>query len=182
MKKIFAITFLALYIVPAMASAAALSPYWGPLVSCVGASTPGSSLPVCSSFCDLLATAQNFIKFGTTIALYIIAPILFVWGGVMLMTARGSETQMSEARKMLTSTVIGIAIVLAAFVIVNTFFYAFSVVFKNPEGTAQSSWSAIQCEVKPMPGSSCGGATYGYCPAGQSCLGSSPSYSCGTVD
>jgi hypothetical protein len=163
MKKILAIAFLGLYILPAMASAAALSPYWGPLTSCVGAVDPahpalgadGRPLEACKSFCDLLATGQNFIKFGMTIALYILAPILFIWGGVVFMTSRGSESQLSEAKKMLTSTIVGVAVVLSAFLIVNTFFYFFAKTLPKPTGPGvtpgfqeQITWDNIKCSSK----------------------------------
>jgi len=149
MKKIFAVTVLALYLLPVGVFAAGLAPYWGPLVSCTGGAPGGSDKKVCSSFCDLLSTAQNFINFGMTVAIYIIAPIFIVWGGIMILTAGGSPERVKSARQMLLSVVIGIAIVLGSFVIVSTFFYVMSITFKSPSGAAQSSWSDIKCSTAP---------------------------------
>lgn len=148
MKKALAITAIAFYLLPAMVSAAALSPYWGPLVSCTGGTPGGSDEKVCESFCDLVKTAQNFLKFAMTIAIYVIAPIFFVWGGIMILTAGGSEKRVTEARKMLTSVAIGIGIILGSYVIINTFFFLMGVVF--PTNSAQSSWSEIKCVAPPV--------------------------------
>lgn len=191
MKKLFAVAFLGFFLLPVAASAAsALAPYWGPFVSCVGSAptgtTPGGSdKKVCDSFCDLLSTGQNFIKFGITIGLYVLAPIFLVWGGIMIMTAGGNESKVTEARKMLLSTVLGIAVTLGAFLIVNTFFFFFAkVIPTSSEGGAPTiTWDKINCSVIPTPaGPQCGGATYGFCPDGQSCTGPSGSYTCATVD
>ncbi|MDO8302129.1 MAG: hypothetical protein Q7T18_02705, partial [Sedimentisphaerales bacterium] len=139
MKKALAITAIAFYLLPAMVSAAALSPYWGPLVSCTGGTPGGSDNKVCDNFCDLVKTAQNFLKFAMTIAIYIVAPIFLVWGGILVLTSGGSEQKVTEARKMLTSVAIGIGIILGSYVIVNTFFVLMGVVF--PGASSQSSWS-----------------------------------------
>lgn len=155
-KKIFAIAFLALYLLPAGALAASpLSPYWGPIVSCVGAKTTGSNLPVCSSFCDVLATGQNVLKMGITLALYIIAPIFFVWGGVLIMLAGGDPGKVKDARKMLLAVAIGVAIVLVAFVAVDSFFTFFAKLPSSWPGSRpgfqpQVSWSEIKCNVEPQ--------------------------------
>ncbi|TSC59730.1 MAG: hypothetical protein LiPW15_750 [Parcubacteria group bacterium LiPW_15] len=151
MRKIyFAIPALALIfaslLVPALASAGAFSPYWGPIVSCSGSPQPGSALPQCTSFCDLLVTGQNIVKMAMTIAIYIIAPLFLIWGGVRIMLARGNATEVSDARKMLLSTVIGIAITVGAFIIVNTFFSLIGWTFPTVANMQQSSWSEIRCK------------------------------------
>lgn len=189
-KKIFILSFLAFLVVPAIASAAALSPYWGPLVSCTGApgtvpvaSNNNQPLPQCQSFCDLLHTGQNFVRFGMTIALYIAAPLIFIFGGIKILTARGDVGAVKTARKIMWDTVMGIAVVLCAYLIVNTFFWAMGIVFKGPSGTvSQSSWSEIKCDVQAATpatqASSCGGTTVGSCPAGQNCVDVGGSYQC----
>lgn len=184
MKKVFAITVLALYLLPVGVFAVGLAPYWGPLVSCTGQTggytTPaGKFLPQCQSFCDLLATAQNFINFGMTIALYVIAPIFFAWGGIMILTAGGSPEKVKAARGMLLNVAIGVAIVLASFVIVSTFFYLFNVAFKNPAGGSQSGWADIKCVSSAPTPLQCGGTVSGSCPSGQSCMGTPGSFFCG---
>jgi hypothetical protein len=151
MKKIYfaipALSFvLAFVLAPAVVSAGAFSPYWGPIVSCSGSPAPGSELGTCTSFCDLLATGQNVVKMGMTFALYVVAPLFLIWAGLKIMLAKGSPEGVKDARKMLLSTVVGIAVTVGAYVIVNTFFAVIGWTFPNIEGMQQSSWSEIRCK------------------------------------
>ena len=45
----------------------------------------------------------------------IVALILIIWGGFIWMSARGNEEQVSKAKKILESAVIGLVIILASF-------------------------------------------------------------------
>ncbi|MGB9608769.1 MAG: hypothetical protein ACPL3E_00120, partial [Minisyncoccia bacterium] len=79
------------------ALAEAKFPYWGPIMSCntkpidtsVGVTDPskkanlGRYADPCSSLCDLIATGQNAIYLGITLALFVLAPIFFVVGGFL---------------------------------------------------------------------------------------------------
>lgn len=151
MKKLFAISTLGLSLLsllaPAVTFAAVPFEYWGPIVSCSGAPAPGSSLPKCTSLCDLLRTGQNVVKLGMTIAINVIAPFFFLWGGIQIMTAGGNENKVKEARGMMLSTVTGIAVTVGAYIIVNTFFYLMGITFAQPGGAPKpaSSWSEITC-------------------------------------
>src|SRR5438067_7627261 len=89
----FALGFLVLFLMPTLVLAAGI-PYWGPLLSCTG-NVPDktgipNSLPHCESICDLLVTAQNILRFAITLALFAIAPLLFAWGAILLITSGGS--------------------------------------------------------------------------------------------
>lgn len=121
-------------------------PYWGPLLSCTASSpsvSGNSSLPPCQNICDLLATAQRILYFIITIAIFIIAPIMFVWGGVLFITSMGSAERIASGRKMITAAVIGVVLVMCSFLIVNTFFYLAA---KFPGSTAGDiKWSEITC-------------------------------------
>lgn len=46
--------------------------------------------------------------------------LMFIWGGIMWMTAGGDSAKVQKATKTLTNAVIGIAIVVFAYVIVST--------------------------------------------------------------
>ncbi len=151
MKKIyFAIPALALLLasllIPTFASAGAFSPYWGPIVSCSGSPQPGSELEQCTSFCDLVKTGQNIVKMAMTLAIYIVAPLFLIWGGVKIMLARGNPEAIKESRKMLLATAVGIAITVGAYVIVNTFFSLIGWTFPKVGGMQQSTWSEIRCK------------------------------------
>ncbi len=126
-----AFLFLVPLILPCLAFAASatvnsnvwnLSILQGPLVTCVGATT--STLPIqptCQSFCDLFATVANVIYFCIAVVIWIIAPIMFLWAGILFMTSAGNQERVGQARKMLTGTVIGVLIVLCAYLLVYTF-------------------------------------------------------------
>ena len=141
---------LFLLLVPLVSSAASF-PYWGKggLVSCTGgilSDTPNAgNLPTCTSLCDLFKTGQNIIYFMMTLAVLAIAPIMIVIGGIMMLISAGSETQVSSGRKMVTGAVIGIAIALGAFIIVNTFFVGIAII----TGGTPRSWFDIKCTAPP---------------------------------
>jgi len=128
-----------IFFAPLAASAAVTAPqiwptgYWGTnpyLLSCsgnypIGGANQGSTQdsygrPYCSSLTDLLQTAVNIVYFIMTIALFVLAPILFVIGGIMMMLAAGSPEKISKANKTMIAAVVGVVIVLCAYLIVNT--------------------------------------------------------------
>ena len=78
----------------------------------------------CRSLCDLIHTFFHVLMFGMSLTLYIAAPLLFAWGGVLILISAGNSGKISEARKILTGTVIGVLIILSAFLIVKTFILA----------------------------------------------------------
>lgn len=120
------ITLLILLTAPALALAATITspslPFWGGgssgLLSCTGAT--------CHSLCDLIQTFVNVTYFGITLVLFIAAPILFAWGGIMLIISGGNPGKTGEAKKILTGTLIGVVIVLSAFIIIKLFVDLFS--------------------------------------------------------
>jgi len=168
---VVAITALA---VPAVSHGAGVSfPYWGPLLSCVGSasSTPagapsGSVTKTCSSFCDILETAQHIIYFGITLVFFAFTPIFILWGGILILISGGSTERRGQGRKIITGTVIGLAITLGAFLIVNTFLWGLGLlnangefVVKNAQGQAVfTAWPTIECAPPPMPSSNGGPA------------------------
>ena len=94
--------------------------FWGPLVSCTGNySYPGGMTPY-TSLCDLIDTAINIIYFGLSLAIFIIGPVMIVVGAVMIMLAGANPSMLESGKKALTATVIGLLIVLCAYLIVNT--------------------------------------------------------------
>lgn len=154
-RSVFAFSFLVVFsillLVPALASAAqARFPYWGPLVSCTGPLTNPdgtTNANACKSVCDLFATGQNIIYFMMTIAVFAVAPIMIVIGGIMILISAGSQERISSGRKMVTGAVIGIAIALGAFIIVNTFFYVISIA----TGGSSRDWFKIECFAPSNP-------------------------------
>jgi len=153
MKKIFAIVLLLGILLPALSFAAANSfPYWGPLLSCTGIYKPGdinykTDLPPCQNVCQIFDTFQNVLYFAATIIVFVIAPIIMVVGGIMIMTAGGSEERMKKGRDALWGAVWGIVLTFAAFLILNTFIWLIgSSAFKS-----QVSWPNISCNPADFP-------------------------------
>lgn len=119
MKKIiFVSCLLFLVSVPIFASASKMPDifpqgYWA-----------DKGLLYCSSggctFDDLIQTVLNVVSFGITLALFVAAPILFGWGGIMILISGASPDKQSEGKKIITGTVIGILIVLTAYLMIKT--------------------------------------------------------------
>ena len=59
------------------------------------------------------------------VGIWIFIPILFAWGGIKFMLARGDPGKASEARKVLTGTLWGVIIMVCAWLIVSTFVHFF---------------------------------------------------------
>ncbi|HVN26583.1 MAG TPA: pilin [Candidatus Paceibacterota bacterium] len=118
---------VALAVVPLFARADNASgiPYWanGGLLSCTGNYVNGAH--PCTSVCDLIQTIVNVIYFGITICLFVLAPIFFTIGGVMLMVSGANPEMMSRGKGILLNTVIGVVIVLCSYLIVFTFVNVF---------------------------------------------------------
>ena len=66
----------------------------------------------------LIDTITGIIKIGLSL-LGIIAVVIILAGGFKWMTAGGNEDKVGEARKMIISGVIGLAIIMSAFAIAN---------------------------------------------------------------
>ena len=49
----------------------------------------------------------------------ILAVIIILWGGFIWMTAAGDETKVDKAKKLIISGIVGIVIILAAYIIAN---------------------------------------------------------------
>jgi len=113
----------------------------GPLTLCSGfymgngttggtpAGTYGSysfgAIPPCQNLCDLVAQIIQVLYYFIAAGIWIFVPVLFAWGGIKMMLARGNPTKASEARKVLTGTLWGVIIMLCAWLIVSTFIHFF---------------------------------------------------------
>ena len=76
---------------------------------------------MCGNLCDLISQFINIIYIAIAWVIWIIAPIAFIAGGIMYMLAGANPGMESTAKKALTGTVIGVVIVLCAYVIIFTF-------------------------------------------------------------
>jgi len=117
-------------------------PYWGAggLVACNG--------DVCSNLCQITELADHLIRFGFTILLFVIAPIMIVAGGGMILIAGASETLLSKGKMILKGAVVGVVLALLAYVIVTTFLWLIG----NKVGGEGINWPVVQCSVGEAPG------------------------------
>ena len=97
------------------------------------------------SLCDLVHTFVHIVYFGVTIAVFLVAPVLFAWGGIMIMLAGGNPGKLGEGKKILTGTIIGIVITVGALLIVRAFVAAI--------GVTNSISFSLNCDIPPMPNS-----------------------------
>ncbi len=150
MKKIIILGAMLAVAVPLVGFALPL-PYWGtnpPLLPCTGAD--------CVSICQMVELGQNVIWLGMSIVVFAIAPILIAWGGILVLTAGGAEERMKTGKKVITSALIGMALALGAFMIVNTFFVLMGITFDNPN--QKIDWANISCTQGEFPRPPSGGA------------------------
>lgn len=139
-KKIIFLTSIfivaAPYLVFAARNVATNIPFWAPngIISCSGppftTDAEGNSVPndkACTDFCDIIDTTKNIIYLIMTIALFVVTPVLFAWGGIMIMTAGANPSNIESGKKILTGTLIGAVIVLLAFLIIKSIVALFGV-------------------------------------------------------
>ncbi|MCL4404317.1 pilin [Patescibacteria group bacterium] len=100
--------------------------------------TAGTSTPAGCSICDGVIVASNIVN-NIAVPLGIIAAVVFiVYGALRMMTAFGSESNFGDARKIITSAIIGLVIILCGWLIVNTFFHIIT-------GGIDFPWAQIKC-------------------------------------
>jgi hypothetical protein len=123
--------------------------FWGPIVWCTGnyiqgatqVAGPNGQPAACTNLCDLIGTFVNVIYLIMSIAIFIITPIGVIWGGVMIMFSGANPGTLETGKKILLGTIVGLAIVLLAYLIVNTALAVLNVTsvggFNGNPGTCQ---------------------------------------------
>lgn len=136
MKKLILIFFLLVLFLPLITKAAGLVP-------CGGTNDPSTekdeSLPC--TVCDLLVLFQNVLDFAIKTA-FLIVIIFIIYGGFRLIFSGGNEANIKTGQKIMTNAIIGLVIILCAWLIVNTVFWLIKTIGgKNYTGT----WFHINC-------------------------------------
>ena len=108
---------------------------------CTGRLFPNKIERLCT-FCDLIRLLDNIVKFMAGLAPFL-AILLIIWGAFLIITAGGSPDRLSTGKKVIQAAVIGLAIVLGAWVIVST---VFLVITGNTRFYGSPlPWHAIRC-------------------------------------
>lgn len=158
-------------------------PYWGPLAArCpLSCDEKGFCVSVCTNVCQLFDLAQHLIYFGITLVFFAIGPAFLVYGGIMILVSSGSDERLGKGKKIITGTLIGIALALGAFLIVNTFISLLGI--KGiPLANVQCSVSPPTKAAAPKPGgggvlpkdAACAGVTTCGGDPARKCAGSCP--------
>ena len=124
--------------------------YWGqdpPLLPCgIGPVADRVDCLECG-LCGLLMLGQRIIYLMLSFLIFIVAPIRFIWGGFLIMVSRGSSETISQGKKMIYHTVIGLMIGIGAFLIVQTVLWLL-----GGFGSGVVSWPQIKCQrnIRPL--------------------------------
>ena len=109
------------------------------IVSAAGGVVPCNG-PDCRA-CDIITLGQNLLTWFIGIMAAITA-LMFAWGGMEMVMSAGNASMVSSGREKMSNAIIGLIIILASWLIVNTFILVIS-------GGNLSNWGQIQCVANP---------------------------------
>lgn len=138
MKKLTLIFFLLILCLPLITKAAGLVPCGR---SEDDLDTPNINESQTCTACDLLVLFQNVLKFALEIAFLIVIGFI-AYGGFRWIFSGGNEANIKAGQQTITNALIGLAIILCAWLIVNTVFW----LVKTIGGTDYTgTWWHIEC-------------------------------------
>ena len=132
LSKIYIFTLL----LPLSARAAS-GPLIGPIVPCSG--------PDCN-FCSLLQLIVNLVNFGIYNIFIPLAGLLILWGGIMMVIAGAKEENYKKGKEILKNTVIGLFIVLTAWILVNALITTLAKGAVDVGSFNPATWFKINCQ------------------------------------
>lgn len=92
--------------------------------------------------CHLVELGQNILKWLITIMISVIG-VIFAIAGMLLVTSGANEGNITKAKSMMTNAIIGLIILLAAWLIVDTILK----IFVNEAKVGP--WNSVQCVAQP---------------------------------
>ncbi|MDO8743122.1 MAG: pilin [Candidatus Azambacteria bacterium] len=109
---------------------------------------PGESEEVRNpcQFCHFFVMFKAILDFALKLVI-MIAVLMFVYGGFLYLTGGSNPGQMQTAKEVLRSTVIGLIIIFAAWVIINTVFIFFGLSSFGLSLTGPGKWFIINCPI-----------------------------------
>lgn len=111
------IVFMAVF-TPHLSYAAMPSNDWWPLVQCGVTNSPDPTYQKECGFSDVIALIARIVRFLIIFGLSV-AAIVFVWAGVLYITAGGNPEQINEAHKIFLKVLVGFILMLSAWLIVK---------------------------------------------------------------
>jgi hypothetical protein len=88
--------------------------------------------------CDAIVVTSNIFRFLIQLGIYA-ATIYIVYGGIMMMVSGGDEARYKAGKAIIKRTLIGLAWILGAWLIVNTLF---KFLVKDPN---KDPWNKVSC-------------------------------------
>ena len=73
------------------------------------------------TFCDFFALIDNIVDFVLFKIVLPVAALMFIIGGLFMLTASGKPELLNRAKSILTAAVIGLVIIFVAFIFIGTF-------------------------------------------------------------
>lgn len=89
--------------------------------------------------CELVALVNNVIRFFIGL-IAVVGSIIMAYAGYLLVTSRGNVSQMERAKEMFTNILIGVILMLSAFLVVNTIM---SILVGSD--SSLMNWNSIEC-------------------------------------
>lgn len=122
-----------------------LAQFFGPIVpQCTGNEINAVTGERLCTLCDLLTLIDNIVKFLATVG-PLVAIGFVMYGGFYILLSGGNPNFRTTGRKIITSALIGLAIVLASWIIVSTIFL---IITGSSSGPLPLPWYRIQCQVR----------------------------------
>ena len=119
-------------------------PFFGPVIDpswTVPSNLPGGAVQCPLGWGALITVINNVIELLITLALVILLPIMVAYAGFMIVTSQGNSGKITQARKMILNTILGIVVALAAWLIVD----ALMAVLYHPDSSTgwTTTWSSL---------------------------------------
>jgi uncharacterized membrane protein YidH (DUF202 family) len=112
--------------------------------------------PSCNT-CHVMTLAQNILNFLVGISAFIGIMVL-AYGGFLMLTAAGNASQIERGKNFIWNVLIGLLIVLVAWLIIDTVMKYTNLSSDITEGAGGfGPWNQIQCVEQPQGGSPSGG-------------------------
>ena len=130
---------------------------WWPLVPCWLNSQDDPSTPITEGACnrcDLFRLLKNIIDFVLIGLMPPVAAILFVWGGFLILMGGANPGLISKGKGIFWNTAVGVAIILASWLITNSIIRSIGVETITVNGVVKNvatDWWKFECRVTTPP-------------------------------
>lgn len=103
------------------------------------------------TLCDLIVGLNNILNWGKNVMVYVALTGIFV-SGIMYIISAGNQKLMDQAKEYIVQIVTGLAIVLGAWLFIETVMHVLST--NSDLGVGATGWSTFECKNSPTTTSS----------------------------